>query len=263
MPNVHATAIVADGATLADDVVVGPFCVVGPEVVLEAGVVLHAHVTVAGRTRIGRGGQVYPFASLGQPGQIYKNEAEPGRLDIAEGCEIREHVTINCGSPRGDLVTRIGADCMLMVGAHVAHDCQIGRNVIFANNATLGGHVKVGDQVFLGGLSAIHQLVEIGEHAIIGGMTGVGGHVIPFGRVTGDRGHLEGLNIIGLERRGFARDQIRKLDIAFKELFHGEGAFADRLGAVGKAYADDAHVQRILAFIRAADKRRPLLQVER
>lgn len=264
MARIHPTAMVEAGAVLADDVEIGPFCVVGPEVELKAGVVLRSHVVITGRTTLGEDCKVYSFASLGEPGQIYKNAAaEPGRLEIGPRCELREYVTVNCGSPRGDLVTRVGDDCMMMVGSHVAHDCRIGKNVIFANNATLGGHVTVGDNVFLGGLCAVHQFVEIGEQAIIGGMTGVEGHVIPFGRVTGDRATLDGLNIIGLERRGFDRAAIRRLDVAFKQLFHGDGTFAERLASVSEEYADEPNVQRIAAFIKGVDKRRPLTQAAR
>ena len=263
MARIHPTASIEDGAVLGADVVIGPFCVIGGEVELKDGVVLRSHVVITGKTSIGEGSKVYSFASLGEPGQIYKNEGEPGRLEIGRGCELREYVTVNCGSPKGDLVTRIGEDCMLMVGAHVAHDCQIGKGVIFANNATLGGHVTIGDKVFLGGLSAVHQFVEIGEHAIIGGMTGVEGHVIPFGRVTGDRATLDGLNIIGLERRGFDRATIRRLDVAFKQLFHGEGTFAERLVSVAQEHGDEPNVQRIVGFIQGVDRRRPLTQVAR
>lgn len=258
MARIHPTAVVEDGATLGADVIIGPYCVVGREVVLKDGVVLHSHVIVEGKTTLGERTQVYPFASLGQPGQVYKNTSEIGRLEIGARCEVREHVTINCGSPRGDLVTRIGDDCMLMVGAHVAHDCQVGNKVIFANNATLGGHVIVGDHVFLGGLAAVHQFCWIGEHAILAGVTGLRGHLIPYGSAIGSPGHLEGLNVVGLERRGFKRDQIRTLNRGFRKLFHGSGVFAERVAEAEREFSDDPMVTRLVEFIRTADDKRPI-----
>lgn len=258
MARIHPTAIVEDGVRLGADVVIGPFCVVGPDVDLRDGVVLHSHVVVQGKTTLGERTQVYSFASLGQPGQVYKNTSEIGRLEIGARCEIREYVTINCGSPRGDLVTRIGEDCMLMVGAHVAHDCQIGNKVIFANNATLGGHVIVGDHVFFGGLCAVHQFCWVGEHAIIAGVTGLRGHLIPYGSAIGAPATLEGLNVVGLERRGFKRDQIRNLNRGYRKLFHGAGVFAERLLEAERDSGDDMMVTRLCEFIRSADDRRPL-----
>jgi UDP-N-acetylglucosamine acyltransferase len=257
MARIHPTAVVEPGARFGANVVVGPFSVVGPEVVLGDDVILHSHAIVQGRTTIGAGSQVYPFASLGQPGQIYKNQGQTGSLDIGLRCEIREHVTINCGSPKGDMFTRIGEDTMLMVGAHVAHDCQIGRGVIFANNATLGGHVDVGDGVFLGGLCAIHQFTRIGAFAMISGTTGVRADVIPFGYVApGGKlgGFLAGLNVIGMKRRGMTGADLKIVRAAYKELFFGEGVFAERLDRVA-ASASHAAVKSIVDFIRAGGVR--------
>ncbi len=255
MSDIHPTAIIADGAVLGQNVAIGPYCVIGAQVTLEEGVVLHSHVSIAGQTRIGAGTCLYPFVSIGQPAQIYKAPPSVTGVEIGSGCEIREHVTINCGSARGDGFTRIGKDCMLMVGAHVAHDCLVGERVIFANNATLAGHVSVGDQVFLGGLCAVHQFSRIGDHAMIGGVTGVEGDVIPYGLVMGDRAVLKGLNLVGLKRRGFSREQIHQLRNAYADLFHGEGIFSERLDLVAASYADLESVQKIVTFIRGAEKR--------
>jgi UDP-N-acetylglucosamine acyltransferase len=253
--NIHATAIIGSGAKLGNNVTVGPYCVVGDGVTLHDDVILRSHVCVDGQTTIGAGTSIYPFASIGQPAQIYKAPPAATGVEIGSGCEIREHVTINCGSSRGDGFTRIGKDCMLMVGAHVAHDCTVGERVIFANNATLAGHVVVGDQVFLGGLCAVHQFARIGEQAMIGGVTGVEGDVIPHGLVMGDRAVLKGLNLVGLKRRGFTRDQIHNLRNAYMDLFHGDGIFADRLESVAVSYADNETVQKIVTFVRGAEKR--------
>ncbi len=264
MAKIHPTAFVEKGASLADDVVVGPYCIVGAKAVLHSGVELMSHVVISNETEIGEGSKIYSFASLGAAGQIYQNASEPGRLVIGPRCEIREHVTMNCGSPRENRLTQIGADCMFMVGSHVAHDCTIGANCIFANNATIGGHVKVGEYVFIGGLSAVHQFCQIGEHAIIGGMTGIFGHVIPYGNIFGNRATIEGVNLIGLERRGFSAADIKDLNQAVKRLFHGEdGNFAQRLEALARDYKDNKYVMRIVEFIVSADKRRPLTLAQR
>jgi UDP-N-acetylglucosamine acyltransferase len=259
MARIHATAIVEKGAELAEDVFIGPYCIVGPKVKIHAGVELASHIVISNETEIGSGTKIYPFASLGAPGQIYQEKSQPGRLVIGKNCEIRENVTINCGTSRENRLTKIGDDCMFMVAAHVAHDCVVGKNCIFANNATLGGHVKVGDQVFIGGLSAVHQFCQIGEQAIIGGVTGVFGHVIPYGNVFGNRAHLEGLNLIGLERRGFLRQDIQLLNQTFRRLFLGEGVFSDRLEALIEENSENKYVQRLIEFIRSVDKRRSLL----
>ncbi len=260
MAKIHPTAIVEDGARLDESVEVGPFCIIGPHAHLKSGVRLVSHVIIANETIIGENSVVHPFASLGATGQIYQNVTQPGQLLIGARCEIREHVTMNCGSPKENNVTEIGDDCMFMVGAHVAHDCTVGRKCIFANGATLGGHVKIGEQVFIGGLSAVHQFCTIGEHAIIGGVAGVKGHVIPFASATGADCHLIGLNIIGLERRGFSDASIKMLNRAYRAIFHGKDVFAKRLAETEEKYGDDVNVRRMIDFIKTVGKRRPLAQ---
>ena len=211
MPQIHPTAIVAPAARVADDVVIGPYCVIGDDVELGAGVRLAAHVVVDGRTAIGDGTRIFPFASIGLEPQDLKYQGEASSLVIGRDNTIREYVTINPGTAGGGMVTRIGDDCLFMIGAHVAHDCQIGDHVIMANNATLAGHVVIEDYALLGGLCAVHQFVRIGRHAMIGGMSGVERDVIPYGQVMGNRARLTGLNIIGMQRRGFSRDEIQGL----------------------------------------------------
>ena len=256
MPSrIHATAIVEDGAVVPASVRIGPYSVVGPDVVLGEDVILSNHVTIRGATRLGAGVRVYPGAILGEPPQIYGDETEPGRLEIGAGTVLREHVTASVGSPRQDRVTRIGQDCMLMVGAHVGHDCTVGDQVIMANSATLGGHVAIGAQVFVGGLSAVHQRVRIGDHAFIGGMTGVEQDVIPYGMVTGDRGRLGGLNVVGLKRRGFDPATVRRLRVAYRALFFGDDAWAERLARLRDACRDDPPVRAMVDFIDAGSQR--------
>ena len=168
---------------------------------------------------------------------------------------IREHVTINPGTAGGGMVTRVGDHCLLMVGAHVAHDCRIGDHVILVNNATLGGHVVVEDYAILGGLSAVHQFVRIGRHAMIGGMSGVERDVIPYGQVMGERARLTGLNIVGMQRRGFNRDDIQGLRSAYQFLFHSGGTLNDRVNETADRFAGIGPVEEIIAFIRADSSR--------
>lgn len=256
MTHIDPTARVDAGATLGADVVVGPFCTVGPQVTLCEGVELTAHVHVAGNTRIGPRTRVGPFAVLGTPPQSLRHAGGPSRLEIGADCIIREHATANAGSDHGGGLTSIGDRCFLMTGAHVAHDCHVGSDVIFANNATLGGHVTVGDKVFLGGLCAVHQFVRIGAESIVGGLSGVEHDVIPFGSVLGARARLGGLNLIGLKRRGYSREAIHRLRHAYRMLFFGAGTLADRVEAVDAAFPGDPDVGRIVGFVRADTKRR-------
>ena len=255
MPQIHPTAIVAPGATLAEDVSIGPYCVVGEEVVLGAGVTLIAHIVVDGRTTIGEKTRIFPFASIGLEPQDLKYRGEKSRLVIGRHNTIREHVTMNPGTEGGGMVTRVGDHGLFMVGAHVAHDCQIGDHVIMANNATLAGHVVVEDYALLGGLSAVHQFVRIGQHAMIGGMSGVERDVIPYGQVMGDRARLSGLNIIGMQRRGFSREDIQTLRSAYQFLFSADGTFNDRVTEMAERFGGIAPVDDLIAFIRADSTR--------
>lgn len=255
MTEIHATAIVEGGASLGYGVTVGPYCCIGPEVVLGDGVKLHGHVVVAGRTVIGAGTEIYPFASIGLPPQDLKYNGEPSRLEIGAKNVIREQVTMNPGTEGGGMLTRIGDHGLFMVGAHVAHDCTLGDHVILANNATLGGHVKIEDHAILGGLSAVHQFCRIGAHSMVGGMSGVEHDVIPFGSVMGNRARLAGLNVIGLRRRGFSKDQVQTLRTAYRLLFAEEGTMSERLADAAAMYRDDSAVMEIVTFIQAASGR--------
>ena len=255
MAQIHPTAIVASGARLADDVVIGPYCVVGEHVALAAGVGLMSHVVIDGRTTIGERTRIFPFASIGHEPQDVKYNGEPSSLEIGRDNTIREHVTINPGTAGGGMVTRVGNHCLLMVGAHVAHDCQIGDHVIMANNATLAGHVVIEEHALLGGLSAVHQFVRIGRHAMIGGMSGVERDVIPYGQVMGDRARLNGLNIIGMQRRGFTRDDIQGLRGAYNCLFANDRTLNERVDEVARRFGGIRPVDDIVAFIRADSTR--------
>ncbi len=255
MAKIHPTAIIEPGASIGADVAIGPYCCVGADVTLGDRVQLYSHIVVAGRTEIGDDTRVFPFASIGHPPQDLKYKGEPSTLVVGRNNVIREHVTMNPGTEGGGMVTRVGDGCLFMVGSHVAHDCKIGDQVIMANNATLGGHVEIGDFAILGGLSAVHQFVRIGRHAMIGGMSGVEQDVIPYGSVMGDRARLSGLNIVGLKRRGFSRENIHALRTAYRLLFAQEGAFAERLDDVVEMFENNETVMEIVSFMRAASSR--------
>ncbi|MCK6453819.1 MAG: acyl-ACP--UDP-N-acetylglucosamine O-acyltransferase [Alphaproteobacteria bacterium] len=255
MARVHSTAIVDPAARLGEGVEIGPYCVVGPEVELGEGVRLLSHVVLEGRTRLGPRVRVFPFASVGHAPQDLKYKGEKSRLEVGADTVIREHATLNPGTEGGGMLTRVGEHCLLMVGCHVAHDCRIGNNVIMANNATLGGHVVIEDFAFLGGMCAVHQFVRIGRHAMVGGMSGVENDVIPYGSVMGDRARLGGLNLVGLKRRGFSRDDIHALRTAYRLLFAQEGTMAERIDDVARLFSSSRPVQDIIDFIRAESQR--------
>ena len=255
MADVHPTAIVEDGAELAEGVTIGPYSIVAAGVRLGPGVKVHAHVVIGGETSIGDSCEIFPFASIGLPPQDRKYHGETSRLEIGKNCTIREHVTINPGTEGGGLLTKIGDDCLLLVGAHVAHDCRVGNHVILVNHATLGGHCRIGDYVILGGLSAVHQFVRIGESGFVGGMSGVENDVIPFGSAIGNRAELGGLNIVGLTRRGFSREAIHQLRRAYRTLFGPEGTLKERLADVEEEFAGDENVRKIVEFIREGGDR--------
>ncbi len=255
MPDIHPTAVVDGGARIGANVTVGPYSIVGTGVELAEGVTVMSHVVVNGRTSIGANTKVYPFASVGLAPQDLKYKGEPSRLEIGCNNIIREHVTMHGGTEGGGMVTRVGNNGLFMVACHVAHDCRIGDHVVMVNNATLGGHVTVGDWAILGGLAAVHQYVRIGRHAMVGGLSGVENDVIPYGSVTGNRARLQGLNIIGLKRRGISRDDIHTLRNAYRLLFAQEGTMAERLEDVAELFHDNRAVMEIIDFIRTESQR--------
>ena len=255
MADVHPTAVVDPRAELADDVAVGPYCVVGPDVRLDAGTRLESHVVVTGRTTLGAGCRVFPFACLGHRPQDRKYRGEHTELVIGRDNQIREYVTMHPGTAGGGGVTRVGDGGLFMASIHVAHDCRVGDGVIMANNATLGGHVEVQDHAFLGGLCAVHQFVRIGRQAMIGGLTGVENDVIPYGMALGNRAYLNGLNVVGMKRRGVSREEIHEVRAAYRLLFAPEGEFAERLAEVAERFANQPRVMEIVRFIQAAGPR--------
>ncbi|SNT72763.1 acyl-ACP--UDP-N-acetylglucosamine O-acyltransferase [Paracoccus seriniphilus] len=222
---IHPSAVIAPGAELGAGVKIGPFCVVGPQVRLNDGAVLKSHVVVSGDTTIGAETEIFPFASIGEVPQDLKFRGEDVRLEIGARNRIREYVTMNPGTEGGGGVTVIGDDGLFMAGAHVAHDCKLGNRVILVNNASVAGHCVLEDDVIVGGLSGVHQWVRIGRGAMIGAVTMVTADVIPYGLVQGPRGHLDGLNLVGLKRRGASRADIIALRNLLADL--GQGSFRE------------------------------------
>ncbi len=255
--HIHSTALVDNQAQLDGNVEIGPYCVVGPNARLGDGVRLMSHVVVDGYTSIGAHTTVHPFASLGLAPQHTKCNGDGAHLVIGEHNIIREHVTIHVGTKSGRMETRVGNHCFLMVGSHVAHDCIIDDHVILTNNVALGGHVTIGEYAVVGGLSGVHQHVRIGKHAMVGGVTGVEKDVIPYALAMGNRAKLTGLNIVGLRRRGFSREDIRSLRTAYGLLFSQEGTMSERIIEVADLFSEHAGVMDIINFIRE-DSSRPI-----
>jgi UDP-N-acetylglucosamine acyltransferase len=253
--SVHPTAIVEDGARIGAGTQIGPFCIVGPHVKLGEKCELKSHVVVTGHTTIGPRARIFPFASIGHAPQDLKYGGETSSLRVGADCIIREGVTINPGTAHGTKETIVGDRCALLANCHVAHDCRVGDNVVLTNNVMLAGHCHVGDYAIIGGGSGLHQFVRVGPHAFIGGLSGVENDVIPYGMVLGNRAYLAGLNIIGLRRRGFSREQIHDLRRAYRLLFANEGTLAERMEDVREEFAQHPIVHEILDFIRIGTDR--------
>jgi UDP-N-acetylglucosamine acyltransferase len=253
-PQVHPSAIVEPGAKLGQGVRIGPFCLIGSEVTLGDGVEVKSHAVVTGWTSVGAGTVIFPHATLGEVPQDLKYAGEHTRLIVGARCRIREGATLHLGTEGGGGMTEVGDDCLLMAQSHVAHDARLGSRVILANSVAIAGHCQIADDVIIGGLSGIHQWVRIGRGAIIGALTMVTNDVIPYGLVQGPRGELDGLNLVGLKRRGMDRAGIAALRQAYDALAKDEGAFLDRARALADNPAS-AEVAEIAAFILGATDR--------
>ena len=259
---IHPTAIIADGAKIGAHVAIGPYSVIGENVVIGDHCTLHSHVVIDGHTTLGQNNEIYPFAVIGKAPQHTKFHGEASTLVIGDRNVIREHVTMHPGTEVGTMTTVVGDDNMFFVGCHVAHDCIVGNSTIITNDAMLGGHVEIGDFAYVGGNSAIKQFVRIGQYAMVGGMTGVTADVIPFGNVFGPKAALVGLNLIGLKRRGFGKDEISAIRRAYRMLFADEGTFSERLVEVEQDYGDIDLVASVLRFIKEGGDN-PLCHPER
>lgn len=251
---IHASSVIEDGAVIGPECTIGPFCLVGSDVTLGQGVHLRSHVTVEGRSEIGDETIIFPGAVIGAIPQDLKFKGEASRLSVGKRNRIREGVTMNTGTEGGGGLTSVGDDCLFMTGAHVAHDAHVGSRVIVANQGAIAGHCVIEDDVIIGGLSGIHQFVRVGKGAIIGAVTMVTNDVIPYGLVQAPRGELDGLNLVGLKRRGVARADITALRAAFQTLAQGEGTFQDRARRLAEE-SDSDYVREISEFILGASDR--------
>ena len=251
---IHPAAVVDAGAVIGAGATVGPFAWIGPEVALAAGVQVKSHAVITGWTDIGEGSVIFPFACVGEIPQDLKFAGERTRLIVGARCRIREGATLNTGTVGGGGITKVGDDCLLMTGAHVGHDAVLGNRVILANQVAIAGHCVIGDDVIIGGLSGIHQFVRIGRGAIIGAVTMVTNDVLPFGLVQGPRGDLDGLNLVGLKRRGVERVDITAMRAAYQMLAQGEGTFLDRARRLAEE-TDSAYVREMTDFILSASDR--------
>ena len=250
---IHSTAIIDPKAKIEKNVQVGPYSVIGPNVVIGENTIIQSHVSITGNTIIGTDNKIYPFVSINDP-QDLKYNGESTNLIIGNNNKIREYVTINPGTTGGCFKTTIGNNCLFMISSHIAHDCQVGNNVIIANNVPLGGHAVIEDNVVIGGNSAVQQFTRIGKMAMIGGMTGVLHDVIPYGLSTGNRNSLQGLNLIGLRRAKFQNKDILGLSEAYKEIFATKN-INENISKLNGSFHDNPLVKNVIEFITKDKKR--------
>ena len=250
---IDKTAIINKDAKVHPSVKIGPYSVIGPNVEIGENTEIQSHVSITGNTKIGKENKIYPFVSINDP-QDLKYNGEETSLVIGDNNKIREYVTINPGTIGGGGKTIIGNNCLLMISSHIAHDCQVGNNVIIANNVPLGGHAIIEDNVVIGGNSAVQQFTRIGKMAMIGGMTGVLHDVIPYGLSTGNRNSLQGLNLIGLRRAKFENKDILGLSEAYKEIFATKN-INENISKLNGSFQENPLVKEIIEFITKDKKR--------
>ena len=253
---IHQTAIIDRSAKIHSNVKIGPYSVVGANVEIDENTEVQAHVSIVGNTKIGKDNKIYPFVSIGNDPQDLKFQGEETKLEIGNQNKIREYVTINPGTNGGGGITKVGNSCLFMVSAHIAHDCNVGNNVILANNVPLGGHAHIEDNVIIGGNSAVQQFTRIGKCAMVGGMCGVVRDIIPYGIAHGNRSILQGLNLIGLRRKNIPNQDIIILSDAYKEIFKNEN-LTENLNNLSKELRQHELVGEVVSFIEK-DKKRPI-----
>ena len=250
---IDKTAIVNKSAKIHSNVNIGPYSIIGPNVEIGENTIIQSHVSIAGNTKIGKKNKIYPFVSINEP-QDLKYNGEQTNLIIGDNNKIREYVTINPGTISGGGKTVIGNNCLFMISSHIAHDCQVGNNVIIANNVPLGGHAIIEDNVVIGGNSAVQQFTRIGKMAMIGGMTGVLHDVIPYGLSTGNRNSLQGLNLIGLRRAKLENKDILGLSEAYKEIFATKN-INENISKLNGSFQENPLVKDVIEFITKDKKR--------
>lgn len=251
---IHPSAIVSSSAQIGDDCFIGPFCTVGDEVTLADGVRLDSHDVVDGKTTIGKETRVYPFVSIGLAPQDLKYGGEPTAVEIGERNHIREFVTVHRGTAGGGGITRIGSDNLLMAQAHVAHDCQLGSNIIMANAATLAGHVEIADRASVGAYSGVHQFCRVGYEAFIGGYSVVVKDAPPFAIIQGNHAKCYGLNRIGLKRRGYSKDTIEKLNHAYHLYLSAKLNTTQAIDRIREEIKDCREVDLLVEFIESSKR---------
>ena len=253
---IHKTAIIDSKAKISTNVEIGPYATIGPNVEIGENTLIQSHVNITGNTTIGKGNKLYSFASIGSDPQDLKYKGEETTLLIGDNNTIREHVTINTGTVQGGGLTKIGNNNLIMIGAHIAHDCIIGNNIVMANNTAIAGHAEIEDFVIIGAKCGVQQFTRIGKRAMIGGMTGVLRDVIPYGLSTGNRNYLNGINVVGLRRDKVSNKVILGLTDAYKEIFKTE-VLSENLKNLNGKYTDNPLVKDVLDFINK-DKKRPI-----
>ncbi|MBC8954109.1 acyl-ACP--UDP-N-acetylglucosamine O-acyltransferase [Xenorhabdus sp. PB62.4] len=251
---IHPSSIIEEGAVIGANVRVGPFCYIGSQVEIGEGTELKSHVVVNGITKIGRDNQIYQFASIGEVNQDLKYQGEPTRVEIGDRNRIRESVSIHRGTVQGGGVTKVGSDNLLMINAHIAHDCIIGDRCIIANNGTLGGHVILGDYVIIGGMTAVHQFCQIGSHVMVGGCSGVAQDVPPYVIAQGNHATPFGLNIEGLKRRGFDKESLHAIRNAYKTLYRSGKTLEEARHEIGLQAENNPHVKVFSDFLENSAK---------
>ena len=253
--NVHPSAIIHPRAQLAGDVVVGPYSLVGENVEIGEGTQVMSHAIIDGHTRLGKKNRVFPYASIGLAPQDLKYNGEPTRVEIGDGNSIREFVTIHRGTTEGEGVTRIGNDNLLMAYVHVAHDCQLGNNIIMANGASLAGHVTIQDHSTVGAFTMIHQFCRIGAYSFLGSATLVNQDILPYSKTSAPRPvEVYGANRLGLERRGLSKDDLKDLEAAFRLLTRSKLNTTQALEAIEAKGFQSAHVKVLVDFIKSSER---------
>ena len=253
---IHKTAIIDPKAKISSTVNIGPYTVIGPNVEINEYVEIQSHVNIIGHTIIGKNNNFYPFTSIGNNPQDMKYKNEKTELIIGNDNTIREYVTINPGTVQGGGTTKVGNNNLIMISAHIAHDCIIGNNIVIANNAAIAGHTEIDDHVVIGGNCGVQQFTRIGKMAMIGGMTGVSRDVIPYGLSTGNRNYLKGINVVGLRRNKTPNKEIIGLTDAYKEIFKTEN-LTENLNKLDSEFKENNLVKDVVEFINK-DKKRPI-----
>ncbi|MDA8538010.1 acyl-ACP--UDP-N-acetylglucosamine O-acyltransferase [Candidatus Pelagibacter bacterium] len=253
---IHKTAIIDKKAQISSTVKIGPYSIIGPNVEIDDHAIIQSHVIITGHTIIGKNNKIFPFASIGSDPQDMKYNNEKTKLLVGDNNTIREYVTINPGTIQGGGITKVGNNNLIMISAHIAHDCFVGNNIVIANSAAIAGHAEIGDNVIIGGNCGVQQFTRIGKMAMIGGMTGVSRDVIPYGLSTGNRNYLNGVNVVGLRRSKVSNKEIIGLTDAYKEIFKTE-SLKDNLNNLNGEFKDNNLVKEVIEFINK-DKKRPI-----